>query len=89
MTPKNEAQQPLLTLDPVREALVSDRLKANNQIHAFLLEFGIGLPIRPAALRRLSTILAEQALLPRLVQVLERLQANFKYLNEQITEVEK
>jgi transposase len=89
VTPKNEAQQTLSALHRVRESLVHDRTKASNQIHAFLLEFGISLPNGHAAIRRLPAILAEQTLPPRLVQVLQRLHAHFKYLDEQIAEIEK
>jgi transposase len=45
LTPKNEAYQTLLAFHRVRESLVHDRTKACNQIHAFLLEFGISLPM--------------------------------------------
>lgn len=89
VTPKNEAQQTLSALHRVRESLVRDRTKTNNQIHGFLLEFGISLPTGRAAIRRLPTILAEQPLPPRLVQVLDRLQSHFKYLDEQVAEIEK
>jgi transposase len=89
VTPKTEAQQILSGLHRVRESLVRDRTKTSNQIHAFLLEFGISLPIGYAAIRRLPVVLAEQNLPPRLVQVLQRLHAHFKYLDEQIAEIEK
>jgi transposase len=89
VTPKNEAQQTLSALHRVRESFVHDRTKACNQIHAFLLEFGISLPVGHAAVRRLPAILAEQSLPPRLVQVLQRLHAHFKYLDEQIANIEK
>jgi transposase len=89
VTPKTEAQQTLSALHRVRESLVRDRTKTSNQIHAFLLEFGISLPIGHAAIRRLPTILAEQTLPPRLVQVLQRLHSHFKYLDEQIAGIEK
>jgi transposase len=89
VTPKNEAQQVLSALHRVRESLIRERTKASNQIHGFLLEFGISLPIGRAALRRLPAILAEQPLPPRLVQVLDRLQAHFKYLDEQIADIDK
>jgi hypothetical protein len=36
-----------------------DRVKAINQVHGFLLEFGIGLPKGPAIIRRLPSVLAE------------------------------
>jgi transposase len=89
VTPKNEAQQVLSALHRVRESLIRERTKASNQIHGFLLEFGISLPIGRAALRRLPAILTEQSLPPRLVQVLDRLQAHFKYLDEQIADIDK
>ena len=89
VTPKTEAQQTLSALHRVRESLVHDRTKTSNQIHAFLLEFGISLPIGHAIIRRLPAVLAEQDLPPRLVHVLQRLHAHFKYLDEQIAEIEK
>jgi len=89
VTPKNEAQQTLSALHRVRESLVRDKTKASNQIHAFLLEFGVSLPIGDAAIRRLPTILEEQHLPPRLIQVLQRLHSHFKYLAEQIAAIEK
>jgi transposase len=45
VTQKTEAQQTLSTLHRVRESLVHDRTKTSNQLHAFLLESGISLPI--------------------------------------------
>lgn len=89
VTPKNEAQQTLSALHRVRESLVRDRTRACNQIHAFLLEFGVSLPIGDAAVRRLPAVLEEQRLPPRLVHVLQRLHAHFKYLSEQIAAIEK
>jgi transposase len=89
VTPKTEAQQCLSALHRVRESLVHDRVKASNQIHAFLLEFGIGLPVGHASIRRLPALLAEQALPPRLVSVLEKLHLHFKYLEEQIADIDK
>lgn len=89
VTPKSEAQQTLSALHRVRESLVRDRTKAGNQIHAFLLEFGISLPIGYAAVRHLPAILDEHELPPRLIQMLQRLHAHFKYLDEQITAIEK
>jgi transposase len=60
VTPKNEAQQVLSALHRVRESLIRERTKASNQIHGFLLEFGVSLPIGRAAIRRLPAILDEQ-----------------------------
>jgi transposase len=89
VTPKTESQQTLSALHRVRESLVHDRVKVINQIHGFLLEFGISLPIGLAVIRRLPVVLAEQPLPPRLVVLLERLHAHFKYLSEQIGELDK
>ena len=89
VTPKTESQQTLSALHRVRESLVHDRVKIINQIHGFLLEFGISLPVGLAVIRRLPAVLAEQALPPHLVVLLERLHAHFKYLSEQIGELDK
>lgn len=62
VTPKTEAQQTLSALHRVRESLVRDRTKTCNQIHAFLLEFGVSLPVGHAAIRRLP-LPAESTLL--------------------------
>ena len=80
----NEAQQIVSALHRVRESLVRDRTGTINQVHASLLEFGISLPRGMAVIRRLPAELEAQSLPPRLVAVLERLQAHFKYLHEQI-----
>lgn len=89
VTPKTEAQQALSALHRVRESLVRDRVKTVNQIHAFLLEFGINLPTGPAVIKRLPSVLAEHHLPARLVSTLEGLHAHFKYLDERIAELEK
>lgn len=39
--PRTEFQQAMHALHRARESLVSDRVKTTNQIHAFLLEFGV------------------------------------------------
>lgn len=88
--PKTEAQQTLSMLHRVRESLVHDRTKTANQMHGFLLEFGIGLPTGFAVIKRLPALLAEhEDLPPQLVSVLERLHEHFQYLDGQIAEVEK
>lgn len=85
---RNETQQTLSALHRVREALVRDRTATINQIHAFLLEFGVSLPRGMAVIRRLPAVLAAHELPPRLIGLLERLQAHFKYLDGQVGEVE-
>jgi transposase len=89
VTPKTESQQTLAALHRVRQALVRDRVSTTNQMHGFLLEFGVSLPVGHAVVKRLSVVLAEHQLPPRLVAILERLHAHFKYLTEQIGEIEK
>lgn len=89
VTPKTESQQCLSALHRVRESLVRERVKASNQIHGFLLEFGISLPVGHAVIRRLPSVLAEQALPARLVALLERLHSHYKYLDAQIADIEK
>jgi transposase len=89
VTPKTESQQTLSALHRMRESLIRDRTKAVNQIHGFLLEFGISLPVGQAVIARLPAVLAEHSLPPRLIAILERLHAHFKYLSEQIGEIDK
>lgn len=89
VTPKTEAQQTLSALHRVRESLVRDRTKTVNQMHGLPLEFGVSLPIGKAVITRLPAVLAEQPLPPRLIAILERLHAHFKYLSEQLGELDK
>lgn len=89
VTPKTEEQQVLSALHRTRESLVRDRVKTANQIHAFLLEFGISLPTGSTVIKRLPSVLAEHPLPARLISTLERLHAHYKYLDEQVTEMEK
>ena len=89
VTPKTESQQTLSILHRVRESMVRDRTSTVNQMHGFLLEFGISLPVGKAAVTRLPAVLAEHALPSRLVAMLERLHEHFKYLNEQIGEIDQ
>jgi transposase len=87
--PKTEAQQPLSVLHRMRESLVRDRTKTANQMHGFLLEFGISLPKGLAVMKRLASILAEHELPVRLTVLLQRLHDHFVYLDEQIKALDK
>lgn len=89
VTPKTESRQSLSALHRVRDSLVRDCVKTINQIHAFLLEFGISLPTGGAVIRRLPAVLAEHVLPPQMIALLERLHAHFKYLSEQIDQLDK
>ncbi|CQD49436.1 putative IS110 Familly transposase [Yersinia enterocolitica] len=86
--PRTEVQQAMRALHRVRESLVRDKVKTTNQMHAFLLEFGISMPIGVTVIKRLSTVLAENELPPYMAQLLMRLHAHYLYLVEQITELE-
>ena len=91
VSPRNEIQQMISATHRVREALVRDRTSTTNQIHAFLLEFGISLPKGPAIIKRLPALLSEREaeLPPRLIALIERLRDHHKYLDEQIKAVER
>ncbi|MFK0380359.1 IS110 family transposase [Pandoraea sp. NPDC090278] len=89
VTPKTESQQTLSALHRVRESYVRDRTKTINQMHGFLLEFGVSLPVGKATITRLPAILSEHALPPRLVAIIERLRDHFQCLGEQIGEIDK
>jgi transposase len=84
VTPKTEAQQTLSVLHRLRESLIHDRTKAINQMHGFLLEFGISLPKGSAVMKRLSEGLAGHVLPVRLTVLLQRLHDHFVCLDEQI-----
>ncbi|GAC1426843.1 MAG: hypothetical protein NVSMB6_27090 [Burkholderiaceae bacterium] len=88
VTAQTEEQQVLGAYHRVRESLVRDRVKTSNQIHGFLLELGISLPTGPGVIKRLPSVLAEHRLPARLIVLLERLHAQYKHLEQQITEVE-
>jgi transposase len=89
VTPKTESQQTLSVLHRVRESMVRERTRTVNQMHGFLLEFGISLPVGNTAVTRLPAVLAMQELPPRLVAILERLHQHFKYIEEQIGEIDQ
>ncbi len=77
-----------LSLHRIRESLVKDKVKTTNQMHGFLLEFGISLPRGEAVIKRLSLVLAEHELPDYLLRLLMRLHAHYLYLVEQIAELE-
>lgn len=90
VSPRNESQQTVSALHRVREGLVRDRTATLNQIHGFLLEFGISLPTGAAVITQLPTWLAaETTLPPRLVTLIERLRAHYQYLDQHIHQLEQ
>ncbi len=86
--PRTESQQAMHTLHRVRESLVRDKVKTTNQMHAFLLEFGISAPKGPTLIGRFAEILEENPLPPYLVRLLQKLRDHYDYLIEQIKELE-
>jgi transposase len=81
-------QQAMRALHRVRESLVQDKVKTTNQMHAFLLEFGISVPRGAAVISRLSTLLEDSSLPLYLSQLLLKLQQHYHYLVEQIKDLE-
>lgn len=89
VTPKTESQQTLSVLHRMRESLVRDRTRTANQMHGFLLEFGVSLPRGLTIMKRLAVVLAEHELPVRLTVLLQRLHNHFIYLDEQIKAMDK
>ncbi|WP_438320199.1 IS110 family transposase (plasmid) [Edwardsiella tarda] len=86
--PRTEGQQAMRALHRVRESFIRDKVKTINQMHGFLLEFGISLPIGDSVIKRLSLVLAEHEIPEYLSCLLMKLHAHYLYLVEQITELE-
>jgi transposase len=86
---KTPAQQILLAQHRVRDALVAERTATSNQIHGFLLEFGISLPVGSLAITRLPALLDDPAsALPEpLVALLLRLHQRYTRLGGEIDEL--
>lgn len=87
--PRTEAQQLLAALHRAREGLVIERTATINRIRGILLEFGIVVPLSRATLRRLPDAFAVHDLPPRLVQLIHRLHAHYRYLDQQVDEIER
>ncbi|WP_236181057.1 IS110 family transposase, partial [Pseudomonas mosselii] len=62
VTPKSPEQQTLSVSHRMRESLIRDRTKTVNQMHGFLLEFGVSLPTGLAVVKRLASVLEEHDL---------------------------
>lgn len=86
--PRTEIQQAMRALHRVRESLIRDKVKTTNQLHGFLLEFGISLPIGDAVIKRLSLVLSEHEIPEYLTRLLMKLHAHYLYLVAQIAELE-
>ncbi|ATO33019.1 IS110 family transposase [Dickeya dianthicola] len=88
VTPRTEDQQAMSALHRVRSSLIRERVKTTNQMHAFLLEFGISLPRGSAVIKRLPSVLEENGIPPDLERLLARLHTHYGYLSEQIKEID-
>lgn len=88
---KSAEQQTLSMLHRVRESLVRERTAVINQIHAFLLEFGVSLPVGHASIKRLAVMLDDPqwGLPPSLKQLLQRWQEHYRSLDQQVGELER
>lgn len=87
---KTAEQQTLSALHRVRDSLIGHRTVATNQIHGFLLEFGISLPIGVPALHRVPALL-DDPLHPvplRLKDLVMRLHHQIQQLNDEIKDIE-
>ena len=86
---KTVEQLDLQALHRVRERLVCQRTSVINQIRAFLLERGIAVRQGPPALRSEIPIVLSMTdkLSPRMIQMIEGLCADWRYLDERIETV--
>ena len=87
---KTQEQLDLQVLHRVRARLVAERTATVNEIRAFLLERGITVAKGIQRLRKaLPDILAKaaDALLPRMVRIIEALAADWRRLDERVEEV--
>lgn len=87
--PRTQEQQAMAALHRVRDSLIRQRVKTTNQMHAFLLEFGVSLPRGIAVIRRLAAVLEENDFPPYLASVLNRLHSQYIYLSGEIDEIDK
>ena len=87
---KTAEQQTLLALHRVRDSLIGHRTVATNQIHGFLLEFGISSPIGATALHRVPALLDDaQHTVPLCLKgVVMRLHHQIQLLNDEIKDIE-
>ncbi|RJG13993.1 IS110 family transposase [Pseudomonas cavernicola] len=87
---KTVEQQILSTQHRMRTSLVSHRTATINQIHGFLLEFGICLPVGYAALERVPALLdnPEHDLPLRFKILIQRLLEDIQHLKDEIKTID-
>jgi len=91
VTPRTPEQQALGAMVRMRDSLVRNRNAVINQVHGFMLEFGIEYPKGRTTVTRLPRIVSEQeTVLPeRLKSTFLRLYDNYRFLSQQIDNIEK
>ncbi|EUB75713.1 transposase IS111A/IS1328/IS1533 [Pseudomonas sp. GM41(2012)] len=81
---KTVEQQVLCTEHRLRKSLVSRRTAVINQVHGFLLEFGVIFPAGYAALDRVSGLMQSRELPIRLINAIERMLEDIRQLTGEI-----
>jgi transposase len=85
VTPHTETQQVLNALHRVRETVVADRVRTVNQIHAFLLEYGISLPTGDKALTTLAaTMESHPQLASGMGEIVMELHARLRHFDNEL-----
>lgn len=85
--PRTESQQAMHALHRVRESLVKDKVKTTNQMHAFLLEFGVSAPKGPTLIKRFAKIRDTNPFPSYLIQLLQKLREHYDYHFEHIKDL--
>jgi transposase len=87
---KTVEQQTLSMRHRLRESLVRERTAVTNQIHGFLLEFGVSLPTGSASLKRLDGFLQDEPRLPPIpLSLIGRLRDRYRALSEELATVDR
>lgn len=90
VTPHTETQQVLNAQHRVRETLVADRVRTVNQIHAFLLEYGVSLPRGDKALTALAgTVESHPQLASGMGEVVMDLHARLRRIEEELAALDR
>jgi transposase len=85
---KTVEQQVLSTEHRLRKSLVSRRTSVVNQVHGFLLEFGVIFPVGYAALDRVSALMENRELPTRLRNVIDRMLEDIRQLTREIKKLD-
>jgi transposase len=90
VSPHSETQQVLNALHRVRETLVADRVRAVNQIHAFLLEYGVILPRGEKALTTLAaTVESHAQLASGMGEIVMGLHGRLRHLDAELATLDR